>query len=374
MITAADHHHMARALQLAARGLHTTDPNPRVGCVLVRDGQVVGEGWHQRAGDGHAEYIALQAAGSRARGSTAYITLEPCCHHGRTPPCTDALIAAGVARVVAAMQDPNVRVAGGGLAQLRAAGIQVHCGLLETEARALNPGFIRRMESGRPYFRLKLAMSLDGRTALESGESRWITGEAARLDVQQWRARSSAILTGANTVLADDPSLNVRLPDTRRQPLRVILDPRLRTPPQARLLDLPGEVLILSASEDPRRIARLRERGASVARVDSDHQGLDLAAVARELARREMNEVHVECGATLAGAFLEARLLDELVVYLAPSVLGDSARGLFRLAPLGGMRERIEFHIAGIRAVGQDWRIIAHPQVLSRGTNAVSSR
>ena len=361
----ADHHYMAQALQLAARGLHTTDPNPRVGCVLVRDGEVVGTGWHRRAGDGHAEYIALQAAGPRAEGSTAYVTLEPCCHHGRTPPCTDALIAAGVKRVVAAMQDPNVRVAGGGLAQLYAAGIEVQCGLMEDEARALNPGFIRRMEENRPHFRLKLAMSLDGRTALASGESRWITGEAARLDVQRWRSRSSAILTGINTVLADDPSLNVRLPDTSRQPLRVILDPGLRTPPTARLLDLPGEVLILTAREDAEPAARLRERGASVVTVPRGGRGLDLGAVARELARREMNEVHIECGATLAGALLEARLLDELVVYLAASVLGDNARGLFRLPPLAGMAERVEFHIQNIRAVGQDWRIIAHPRFQS---------
>lgn len=360
--TIADQQHMARALQLAARGLYTTDPNPRVGCVLVRDDEVVGEGWHQRAGEGHAEYIALQAAGPRAQGSTAYVTLEPCCHHGRTPPCTDALIEAGVTRVVAAMQDPNVRVAGGGLAQLHNAGIEVSCGLMEAEARALNPGFIRRMEEGRPHVRLKLAMSLDGRTALANGDSRWITGEDARQDVQTLRARSSAILTGINTVLADDPSLNVRLPDTRRQPLRVILDGDLRTPPTARLLGLPGEVLIFTTSDDPQRSAHLQANGARVVTVAGSPDGLALDAVMRELALREMNEVHVECGATLAGALLEARLLDELVVYMAPSVLGDDARGLFRLPPLRQMEQRVGFHIAEVRAVGTDWRIIAHPR------------
>lgn len=354
--------HMARALQLAALGLHTTDPNPRVGCVLVRDGHVVGEGWHRRAGEGHAEYIALQAAGAAARGSTAYVTLEPCCHHGRTPPCTDALIAAGVSRVVAAMQDPNVRVAGGGLAQLRAAGVAVSCGLMEQEARQLNPGFIRRMEEGRPHIRVKLAMSLDGRTALADGESRWITGEAARQDVQRLRARSSAILTGINTVLADNPSLNVRLPDTTRQPLRVIVDSQLRLPPNARLLDLPGEILVLTASHDLQRAAALESRGVRIRQIGTGEQGLDLTDVCRELSRLELNEVHVECGPTLAGALLQARLLDELVVYLAPSVLGDSAQGLFHLPPLQTMGQRQHFSIQQIRTVGQDWRIIAHPE------------
>ncbi|HMR03533.1 MAG TPA: bifunctional diaminohydroxyphosphoribosylaminopyrimidine deaminase/5-amino-6-(5-phosphoribosylamino)uracil reductase RibD, partial [Candidatus Competibacter phosphatis] len=242
-----DHRYMARALTLARRGLYGTDPNPRVGCVLVDNGAIVGEGWHERAGEAHAEVIALEAAGDRARGATAYVTLEPCCHHGRTAPCTDALLHAGIGRMVAAMPDPNPQVAGKGLKQLRDAGVVVDCGLLEAEARALNPGFIQRMTQGRPFVRVKLAMSLDGRTALASGESRWLTGEAARQDVQRLRARASAILTGIGTLLADDPNLNVRLPEAERQPLRVILDTTLRTPPTAQTLRLPGSVLIFTA-------------------------------------------------------------------------------------------------------------------------------
>ncbi len=256
-----DYRYMARALTLARRGLTSTDPNPRVGCVLVKDGTVVGEGWHRRTGEAHAEVIALEAAGARARGATAYVTLEPCCHYGRTPPCTDALLSAGVIRVVAAMADPNPQVAGRGLEILRTAGVAVDCGLLETEARALNPGFIQRMTQGRPFVRLKLAMSLDGRTALASGESQWLTGEAARQDVQRLRARASAILTGIGTVLADDPSLNVRLPEAPRQPLRVILDSGLRTPPTARTLQLPGSVLIFTAVADPAIQTPLRAAG-----------------------------------------------------------------------------------------------------------------
>ncbi|MDS4040785.1 MAG: bifunctional diaminohydroxyphosphoribosylaminopyrimidine deaminase/5-amino-6-(5-phosphoribosylamino)uracil reductase RibD, partial [Candidatus Competibacter sp.] len=242
---------MARALALARRGLYGTDPNPRVGCVLVREGAIVGEGWHEHAGKPHAEANALETAGERARGATAYVTLEPCCHYGRTPPCTDALLRAGITRMVTAMPDPNPQVAGRGLAQLRAAGIGVECGLLEAEAQALNPGFIQRMTQGRPFVRVKLAMSLDGRTALASGQSQWLTGEAARQDVQRLRARSSAILTGIGTVLADDPSLNVRLPEAPRQPSRVILDTELRTPPTAKTLRLPGSVLIFTAVADP---------------------------------------------------------------------------------------------------------------------------
>lgn len=250
LMSAADYRWMARALTLARRGLYSVDPNPRVGCVLVREGAIVGEGWHERAGEAHAEVIALAAAGRQARGATVYVTLEPCCHYGRTPPCTEALLQAGVARVAAAMRDPNPQVAGQGLAILREAGVAVDCGLLEAEARALNPGFIQRMTQGRPFVRLKLAMSLDGRTALASGESQWLTGEAARQDVQRLRARSSVILTGIGTVLADDPGLNVRLPEVSRQPLRVILDSDLRTPPTARTLQLPGSVLIFTAVAD----------------------------------------------------------------------------------------------------------------------------
>lgn len=352
---------MALALQLAARGLYTTDPNPRVGCVIVRDGEVVGTGWHRRAGEPHAEVYALREAGERAQGATAYVTLEPCCHHGRTPPCSEALIRAGVARVVAAMEDPNPKVAGSGLAQLQQAGIAVESGLLQAQAEDLNPGFVKRMRHGRPYVRCKLAMSLDGRTAMASGESKWITGEAARRDVQRLRARSSAIMTGIGTVLADDPSLNVRLDfgQGARQPLRVVLDPRLRMPEHARMLALPGQTLVLTCADDPDAAARLAAAGGEVARLPAYGDGLDLHAVVGHLAERQVNEVLLETGATLAGAMLAAGLIDELVLYVAPHIMGSGARGLFRLPGLERMEDRIELDILDIRAVGRDWRITA---------------
>ncbi len=361
LMSSVDYRCMARALTLARRGLYSADPNPRVGCVLLQNGDIVGEGWHERAGEAHAEVIALAAAGQRAQGATVYVTLEPCCHYGRTPPCTEALLQAGVARVVAAMRDPNPQVAGQGLAILREAGVVVDCGLLEAEARALNPGFIQRMTASRPWLRIKLAMSLDGRTALASGESQWLTGDAARRDVQRLRARSSAILTGIGTVLADDPALNVRLPETIRQPLRVILDSRLRTPPTARTLHLPGSVLIFTAVADPDRQAPLRAAGADITVVPHIGQGLDLAAIMAELARRECNEVQVECGPTLAGALLQAGLMDELVIYMAPLLLGDQARGLFQLPELTRMEERRELKLVETRAVGKDWRLRFRP-------------
>lgn len=365
---ADDHAYMARALQLARRGLYTTQPNPRVGAVVVKDGRVIAEGWHRRAGGPHAEIEALRAAGEAARGASVYVTLEPCCHHGRTPPCTEALIRAGVARVVAAMEDPNPRVAGQGLARLAAAGIAVDCGLLEGEARALNPGFIQRMRRGRPWVRVKLAASLDGRTAMASGESRWITGEAARADVQRLRARSGAVLTGIGTVLADDPQLNLRLGPAELgiegeapQPLRVVLDPELLTPPSARLLSLPGRVLVLGARGDARRRRALEAAGAEVALVAGVPGGLDLAAVMEALAAREVNEVHVEAGSILSGALLEAGLVDELVIYLAPHLMGNDARGLFHLPGLERMDQRIELEIVDVRTVGRDWRVTARP-------------
>ena len=352
-----DHRYMARALTLARRGLYGTDPNPRVGCVLVDNGAIVGEGWHERAGEAHAEVIALEAAGGRARGATAYVTLEPCCHHGRTAPCTDALLHAGIGRMVAAMPDPNPQVAGKGLKQLRDAGVIVDCGLLEAEARALNPGFIQRMTQGRPFVRVKLAMSLDGRTALASGESRWLTGEAARQDVQRLRARASAILTGIGTLLADDPNLNVRLPEAERQPLRVILDTTLCTPPTAQTLRLPGSVLIFTAVADAALHAPLQAAGAEIVVTPRAEQGLNLRAVMAELTRRECNEIHVECGPILAGALLQAGLLDELVVYMAPVLLGDKARGLFELPELRRMSERTALEVVETQAVGKDWRL-----------------
>jgi diaminohydroxyphosphoribosylaminopyrimidine deaminase/5-amino-6-(5-phosphoribosylamino)uracil reductase len=354
---------MGRALELARRGLYTTDPNPRVGCVLVRGEGVIGEGWHVRAGGPHAEINALRAAGGRAVGATAYVTLEPCCHHGRTPPCTEALIAAGIRRVVAAMEDPNPRVGGAGLKALQDAGIEVRSGVLAAEAERLNPGFAMRMREGRPWVRSKLAMSLDGGTAMASGESRWITGEAARRDVHRWRALSSAIMTGVGTVLADDPSLTVRLGEdesgSSRQPLRVILDTHLRTPPGARLLGMPGETLILNGVPDRHREARLVRNGVSVITLPMNGSRLDLAAVMGYLGRMEINEVHLEAGATLSGALLAAGWVDELLIYLAPHLLGDAARGLFTLPGLERMEQRIELSIDDIRAVGRDWRISA---------------
>ena len=359
---------MARAIQLAWKGLYTTDPNPRVGCVLVRDGEIVGEGWHRKAGEPHAERIALAAAGDRARGATAYVTLEPCCHQGRTPPCTEGLIEAGVQRVVVAMEDPNPLVAGKGLKQLREAGIETASGLLRHDAEQLNPGFIKRMSKGLPWVRCKLAMSLDGRTAMASGESTWITGEDARRDVQRLRARSSAVVTGIGTVLADDPSLNVRLsveelpgvetPEYLRQPVRVVLDSGLRTPESARLFTLPGEVWLFHAHGDAEKAAMLEEQGARLMRFE---EGLDLPLVMQELARRGINEVLIEAGPTLAGAALQSGVIDELVVYMAPHLMGHRARGLFHLPGLEKMAQRVPLEISDIRAVGHDWRITAHP-------------
>jgi diaminohydroxyphosphoribosylaminopyrimidine deaminase/5-amino-6-(5-phosphoribosylamino)uracil reductase len=363
---------MARAVQLAELGRFTTDPNPRVGCLIVRDGHIVGEGWHRRAGEPHAERHALIEAGERARGATAYVTLEPCCHQGRTPPCTDGLLEAGVARVVCAMVDPNPLVAGRGLRLLAEAGVAVETGLLEAEARALNPGFIKRMERGRPYVRCKLAASLDGRTAMASGESQWITGEAARRDVQRLRAGSSAILTGIGTLLADDPSLNVRLdaddlPGLRpgeaiRQPLRVVLDSRWRTPASARILTLPGITLIVGAVDDPGRMAELKGAGAEVFLCPGDSGQVDLAALMSELARREINEVLLETGPTLAGAAVSEGLVDEILIYLAPHLMGDAGRGLFSLPGIERMRDRIPLAIVDVRAVGRDLRITARPE------------
>ncbi|NEX23083.1 bifunctional diaminohydroxyphosphoribosylaminopyrimidine deaminase/5-amino-6-(5-phosphoribosylamino)uracil reductase RibD [Thiorhodococcus mannitoliphagus] len=362
---------MARAIQLAERGRLTTDPNPRVGCVLVRDGEIVGEGWHRRAGEPHAERFALVTAAERARGATAYVTLEPCCHHGRTPPCTDGLIAAGVARVVCAMVDPNPLVAGQGLAQLREAGIETETGLMEAEARALNPGFVKRMEQGRPYVRCKLAASLDGRTAMASGESKWISSEAARRDVQRLRARSSAIMTGIGTVLADDPSLNVRLDpsqltgmdaeDPVRQPLRVVVDTFWRMPPMARMLALPGETLVAGAEHLPERAAALEAAGAQVV-VCPRHLGrVDLPALMETLAQRAINEVLLETGPTLAGAAVSAGLVDEIILYLAPHLMGQSAQGLFDLPLVEAMADRVALDILDVRRVGPDLRISARP-------------
>ena len=359
-----DCRYMAHALQLARRGWYTTHPNPRVGCVIVRDGQIVGEGWHERAGEPHAEVHALRMAGEAARGADVYVTLEPCSHFGRTPPCANALVQAGVKRVIAAMVDPNPQVAGNGLRLLQEVGIATASGLLESEARALNVGFIKRMASNRPFVRLKMAMSLDGRTAMASGESVWITGEAARRDVQFLRAQAGAVVTGIGTVLADDPSLNVRLTaaelgiqGTVRQPLRVVLDSQLRLPLTAKLLDSPDTLLIYTCSQNTAKIAQLQALGVKIRQFAGEQ--LVLTEVLDALAIDGITEVHLEAGATLAGAFVAQGLVDELVLYVAPHVMGSDARALFNL-PLTHMNQRLALQISDMRAVGHDWRITAH--------------
>jgi diaminohydroxyphosphoribosylaminopyrimidine deaminase/5-amino-6-(5-phosphoribosylamino)uracil reductase len=370
-----DDAHMRRALSLAARGLYTTDPNPRVGCVLVRDDRVIGEGWHERAGEAHAEAAALRAAGAEARGATAFVTLEPCSHHGRTPPCADALIAAGVSRVVCAGIDPNPRVAGTGLERLAAAGIAVSSGVRAREARELNVGFFSRFERGRPWFRLKLAMSLDARTAPAGGGRAWISGELSRADVQRLRARSSAVLTGAGTVRIDDPGLDVRLDygPWVRQPLRVVLDPALSCPRTARVFR-DDHALVFAAAEAMRPEASREARLSAVVeeRVPAVGRRLDLHAVAARLAALEMNEVLVECGPTLAAAFLTAGLVDELILYIAPVLLGADAPPL---AALEGLRVGAEggrggpeggagpaFDLLGTERFGPDVRLTLRPR------------
>ncbi len=362
IFSGTDHEHMAHALRLAERGLYTTQPNPRVGCVIAHGREVVGAGFHQRAGEPHAEVFALREAGERARGATAYVTLEPCAHHGRTPPCADALVAAGVGRVVIAAEDPFPQVDGHGIGKLRAAGIAVEQGLMREAARELNCGFFSRIERGRPFVRVKLAMSLDGRTALASGESKWITGAAARADVQRWRARSSAILTGSGTVLADNPRLTVRRVEgpagSPLPPWRVILDTHLRTPSGSHVLDTTAPTLLMHAAGAP-----VAAHLAATERVAiAGHGGqLDLAAVLAELARREVNEVHVEAGPALCGALFEQGCLDELLLYVAPLLLGDGARPLLQLPPLADMASRWQLRVVDQRMVGPDLRLRLRP-------------
>ena len=369
----SDSRHMRRALELALRGLYSTDPNPRVGCVLVRDGRIVGEGWHERAGEPHAEVNALRAAGEAARGATAYVTLEPCAHTGRTPPCTQALIGAHVSRVVYADGDPNPLVNGAGATALRAAGIATEGGVLAQEARALNPGYYKRMQTGLPWVRVKLGASLDGRTALANGHSRWVTGPAARQDAQRFRARSSVVLSGSGTVLADDPALNVRIDGASRQPLRVLLDSQLRVPPTARMFDREGPALVFTASSDDgspsvggndtaARRAELERCGVQVETVErAAGGGLALEAVLRRLAGRAANEIWVEAGARLAGALLRARLVDELIVYLAPCLLGPAARALVELPEITQLEQRMRLQFTECTPIGPDLRLIAVP-------------
>ncbi len=357
MLSEDDSRWMAESLRLAALGLNSTSPNPRVGCVLVKDGKQIASGWHRRAGEPHAEVYALREAGEQAIGATAYVTLEPCSHFGRTPPCADALIESGVARVVVAMQDPNPQVAGNGIAKLRAAGILVECGLMEAAALALNAGFVSRMSRGRPLLRSKIGMSLDGRTALANGVSQWITGSDARLDVQHWRARSCAVMTGINTVLADDAQLTVREFDVERQPLRVVLDSRLRMPLNAKILQ-GGKTLIYTVSDNNLlKINKLRDSGAEVVVLPDGQRQVDLAAVLNDLAVRGCNEVLVEAGAILNGALLKAGLVDELLLYIAPALLGDAARGMADLGVLTGLNQRVDLVWQDVRQVGCDLRI-----------------
>jgi diaminohydroxyphosphoribosylaminopyrimidine deaminase / 5-amino-6-(5-phosphoribosylamino)uracil reductase len=371
---------MARALVLARRGLYTTDPNPRVGCVLVKDQRLVGEGYHERAGEPHAEVHALRQAGEAARGASAYVTLEPCSHQGRTGPCAVALVEAGVKTVVVAMADPNPAVAGRGIARLREAGIRVEVGLLEAQARQLNPGFIMRMDHGRPFVRLKMAMSLDGRTAMRSGESQWITGPQARREVQRLRARSSVVLTGVESVIFDNSRLTVRPEQAElegvelvpgRQPLRVVVDSRLRLPEAAACLTEPGRTLVATVAEhEPERRKRLEAAGAEVLALPADAGGrVDLHALLRHLADVEQaNEVLLETGATLAGAMLDAGLVDEMQLFVAPTLLGGEARPLFQLAGIETMAHQRGVEILDIRAVGNDWRITARPQRRKAGS------
>ncbi len=365
-----DQYYMARALRLAKKGLWTTDPNPRVGCIIVLDGNIVGEGWHQEAGESHAEINALNQAKEKAKGATCYVTLEPCCHHGRTPPCTDALIKFGIARVVVAMTDPNPLVSSKGIEQLLKAGIIVNTGILTKDAEQLNPGFLTRMRYNRPYIRCKLGMSLDGRTAMASTESQWITSQDARREVQCLRARSSAIMTGSGTVLADNPRLTVREEELHyqlqseikvKQPLRVVIDTHLSMQPDAIMLGLTGQTIIFTASKSESVKSILEKTGAHVINL-AERGMVDLPAACQLLAEQyEVNELQIEAGATLSGAMLRAGLVDELIIYMAPMLMGNKARGLFNLPEIEHLNQHIPLNIADIRAVGRDWRITAYP-------------
>lgn len=356
---------MSVAIQLAKKGLYSTDPNPRVGCVLADAEEIIAEGWHVRAGEGHAEVNALTSAGDNAKGKTAYVTLEPCSHFGRTPPCAQALIDAGVARVVIAMMDPNPQVAGQGMQLLLDAGIKVETGLLEQQAESLNLGYLKRMREGRPWVRCKLAMSLDGRTAMASGESKWITSVAAREDVHRMRARSSAILTGSGTVMSDNPSLTARCDEvTQRseQPLRVIVDSELKVSPQSAVFRQQGVVKVATlADAAPNRRDALQNVGAEIVMLPARNSRVDLTALMHELAEQQVNEVMVEAGAGLTGALLQEHLVDEIIIYMAPKLMGDAACGLFHLPGLDSMAQSIALDIDDVRKVGVDWRFTIRP-------------
>lgn len=360
-----DFHWMAHALRFASQGLFTTTPNPRVGCVIVKNNQMIGAGAHLKAGEPHAEVHALRQAGVQTEGADVYVTLEPCSHHGRTPPCVEAVIAANPRRVIIAMQDPNPLVAGRGVAALRAQGIEVVVGVMENEARALNPGFISRMTRGLPYVRSKIAASLDGRTALNNGKSQWITGDQARLDVQQWRAQSCAIVTGIGTVLADNPSMTVRLEGATRQPLRVIVDSHLQTPIDSKMLDLltlqHSPVLIAYVHDKDQRAAKLEQTGAALVLAADSANKVDLKVLLQILAQRGINEVLVEAGQGLNGALLHAGLIDEFIFYYAPKLMGDAAKSMFAMPELTQMQQATKLQILDVRQVGRDIRLQAKP-------------
>jgi diaminohydroxyphosphoribosylaminopyrimidine deaminase/5-amino-6-(5-phosphoribosylamino)uracil reductase len=363
MFSATDHEWMSLALQQAEVGLYSTSPNPRVGCVIVKDNQIIGQGAHLKAGEAHAEVMALRDAQNKhpekIQGATAYVTLEPCSHFGRTPPCADALINAGIQRVVAAMQDPNPEVAGNGLARLASAGITVEHGLMEAQAQALNAGFISRMLHNKPFVRLKIAASLDGRTALANGESKWITNEYARTDVHHWRARSCAILTGIGTVLADNPQMNVRNVNTTRQPLRVVVDSQLQTPIDANILK-DGNTVIAYANATTERKAALEQSGAILLHLPNESAQVCLPSLMTALATRGINELMVEAGQSLNGALIAANCVNELLLYFAPILMGSDAQGMLAIPALGSMQDRIQLNIFDVRQFGSDIRIRAN--------------
>jgi len=367
MWSADDHLYMTHALQLAQQGLYSTSPNPRVGCVLVKDGEIIGRGFHVQAGQAHAEVVALQQAQQlhpdKISGCTAYVTLEPCSHHGRTPPCADALIAAGVAQVVIAVQDANPLVAGNGIAKLQQAGINVSVGLMQKQAEQLNLGFFQRMRQQRPWVRVKIAASLDGKIALQDGSSQWISCEASRRDVQHWRARSCAILTGIGTVGHDNPRLNVRDIEAPRQPLKVVVDSQLRISPQAQLLQT-GRSLIAYAQDPQHHAQQLASAGVELIQLPSakSPQKIDLNALMHHLASLGINEVLVEAGATLNGALFEAKCVDELIIYQAPCLLGGNAKAMLNAPVLAQMSDSISLDWQDIRQIGDDLRIIARPR------------
>ena len=356
---------MSRALKLAEKGLYSTHPNPRVGCVVVNEDAVVGEGWHERAGLPHAEILALREARDAARGATVYVNLEPCCHQGRTPPCTGFLIDAGIKRVVAAMEDPNPQVAGGGIQNLRGVGIDVDVGVQRQAAETLNRGFVQRMKTGRPWVTVKVAASLDGRTATRSGKSKWITNELARRDVHHWRARSSVVLTGSGTVRADNPALTVRHVDAGRQPLRVVVDSLFSTARDARVVTAPGRVLIATASADYAQSENIDAEGVEVVYVPGTDNKVDLAALMDHLSQREVNEILVEAGPTLSGAMMKAGLVNEVLIYIAPCLLGVEGRGMFDLNGLDSLTDCSQFDITDLRQFGDNLRITLKPMEFS---------